>query len=117
MNYKDKQSQRKLLYGLIQSRYPEGCCKCTKETIGHYTVKSQIVHWLKTNGYEVWTEATFKLYGRADVIGLDPSGNLVIIEVLGSETEKMLKDKVDNYPEIIVIPVKVKDFDYISFCI
>ena len=115
MNYLQKQASRKALNDLISHTYPEGCCKCTSETKEHYLAKAAIVHWLKNNGYDVYTEASFRAYGRADIIALHSNGYAYIIEVLCSEKEKTFESKVGKYPNLTVVKVYTKDFDYDTF--
>lgn len=122
MSYQSKKDAYKRLKSLIQTHYPDGCSKTQGypgETKEHYRVKSDIVHWLKSNGYSVYTEATLTGHkGRPDVIGIHPGGMAVIIEVLHSETEKKSMSKDLKYPEeFFLIKVKTEDWNYDTFSI
>lgn len=114
MNYKNKNTLRKEIKGLFSASYPEGCSKWTNETIEHYTTKCQVLAWFKSQGYSVWTECSFKDYGRCDLI-VQKGTICYIIEILKSEKEVSFLKKIDKYPDIMVIPIKVGDWDYNKF--
>lgn len=114
MNYKTKNNIQKEIKGLFASNYPEGCAKWSNETIEHYTTKCQVLAWFKSQGYSVWTEATFKDYGRCDLI-VQKGHICYILEIIKSESEQLFTKKIDKYPEIMVIPIKVSDWDYNKF--
>lgn len=122
MNRNQKNQALKEIKSLISSNYSEGCSKtqgAPGESLIHYTVKSQIVHWLKSNGYTVYTEATLKGYaGRPDIIAYHDCGMALIIEVLHTESEKRYHSKEQKYPELFyLIRVDTKSWNYDTFCI
>ena len=120
MNYQQKNQLRKDFKDLFTPGYPEGCVKITsQETELHAKTKAHVMHWLKTNQYEVWCEATFKngYSGRPDLICIHPSGVSYIIEVMCSESEIKALEKLNKYPPITIIKVYAKTFDYNTFCL
>lgn len=117
MNYLEKQEERKKIKDLFLTNYPEGCIKITKgESHLHSKVKAEIAHWLKSNGYEVWSEPTLRgLQKRPDLICLHSNGNSAyIIEIVKSESKSSLINKSKSYPLPIII-VNASSFKYQEF--
>ena len=79
------------------------------ETEDHIRKKFRCWLLLRKNGYYVWTEAIFKnTLARPDLLTFK-NGIWKIIEVLQTETEKELIEKIKKYPEGIEI-IKIKDY-------
>lgn len=120
MNYLQKKQTNKDLMSMFTKNYPEGCSKTQGslgESIEHYLVKSAVLHWLKTQGYDVWTESRLKDGSRPDIIAI--KGHIgYILEIIHSETEKKFMAKMEKaYGEFQVIPVFTENFQYNTFCI
>ena len=86
------------------------------ETREHIIKKLDICRWLKEIKHEFITEAIFNNGSRADVVDLTDS---VIYEILVSEDESKLEDKIRKYPDIFTIikvfsPNKIKNENNIS---
>jgi hypothetical protein len=115
MNYLEKKNAYKRNMGLFRATSGEGCVKYSNETIEHFTVKCQVLHYMKKSGWSCWCEPVLNgNKGRPDLIALHKNGDIYAIEVLKSETEKRFNEK--DYP-IPIIKVYVKGFDYNKFCI
>lgn len=115
INYKDKIDAYKRNLGLFRATSSEGSVKYSNETIQHFTVKCQVLHYLKKSGWSVWCEPVLTSHkGRPDLIALHRNGDAYIVEVLKSETEKRFNEK--DYP-LPIIKVYVKDWNYDTFCI
>lgn len=120
MNYQQKMFRRNRLVQSIKyncrSGNKEGHISVwVSNTLEHEETKLRIAYKLKLEGFEVWSEAEFTSGGRADLIAIK-DGKGYIIEVLHSETEKQLNEKVKKYPsEFEMISVRTKDFDLDSF--
>ena len=114
-NYQQKQEKRKKIRETFISPYSEGCVKITSgESELHARVKALLVHFLKVNNYDCWTEVNFvrPYNGRADILALNDSGYVYVFEVMVSETEKKLLNKKYPFP---IIPIITKDFKYEDF--
>lgn len=114
-NWKEKKDAYKRNLWLFRATSGEGCVKYSNETIEHFTVKCQVLHYLKKSGWSVWCEPVLvNNKGRPDLIALHQNGDAYCVEVLKSETEKRFNEK--DYP-LPIIKVYVKEFDYNTFCI
>lgn len=111
-NYQEKNNAYKEVLGLFRANYGRNLIKISNESLDHFRVKCEVCMWLWKNGWDVYTECTFKSGGRADVVGVHKNGDAYIFEVLKSETEKRFNEK--NYP-LPIIKVYVKDWDYSTF--
>lgn len=69
-------------------------------TVEHEMRKVEICMWLLKNDKEFLTEAIFNNNKRCDIVNITDG---IIYEVLCSETEKMLAEKIKEYPEIFEI--------------
>lgn len=120
MNYLNKNKTNRELKDLIKRiNQKEGWCKIfSNNHLIHELVKFQIMHKLKKEGYEVWSEAEFnKPYsGRCDIFAIQ-GGSCLIIEVLDSETEEECKNKCKKYPKELcsLIFVKTDNFNVETF--
>lgn len=112
-NWKDKKDAYKRVLGLFRASYGEGVIKLSNETIEHFTVKCQVAHFYKKNGYKVWCEPVMRGC-RPDLLVLHSNGDAYIVEILKSETEKRFNKKLDVYP-LPIRKVYVKEFDYNTF--
>jgi len=66
----------------------------------HEDMKFQVFKQLRKWGHDVLTEAIFENGKRADIIDIDEG---IIYEVTHTETEKMLEEKIENYPDIFEV--------------
>jgi len=115
MNYQNKINELKRVRGLFKSNYPKNCIKITTgESEIHARVKCQVAYWLLSNGYDIFSEPTFKDNSRADLIGIHKSGISYIFEIVNSESNKSIELKKEIYP-LTLIEVNCKDFDYNNF--
>jgi len=81
-------------------------------TYEHYRVMSDIVWKLASQDYECYTEVTLYNGSRADIVAISPQGDLNIIEVLHTESEKKYTEKLNKYPiEFNMVSVRTKDFN------
>ena len=71
----------------------------------HRDTKYKIGVELIKRGFEVIFEAEFKTGGRADICAIDPKGNGYIFEVVNSESEESIKNKLNKYPIDFVIEI------------
>ena len=60
---------------------------------------------LKKLGYEIWCEVVFKSGIRLDIMGFK-EGIFIGIEVLHSETDKQLTEKLKNYPDFDIVGIR-----------
>ena len=78
-------------------------------TRDHEFKKFEICWELILNGYEILTESIFTNGSRADIVGIK-EGRGIIIEVLKSETEKQLAEKIKKYPtEFEIFSIKTNE--------
>jgi competence CoiA-like predicted nuclease len=120
MNYLQRQNRRKELKNMLSNHYSEGTLKITSgEGHLHAKVKAEVFHWLKCNGYDVYSEANLKGYGgRPDIVAIHSNGTGIIVEIHSSETEKQASLKRDKYPkEFYLLEVNAKTFLYDTFAI
>jgi len=108
MNFREKeQFRRKVLDTLKMSGTNHcGCFRINKHnSVEHENKKYEVYYELRTLGHELITEAEFKTGGRCDILDLTDG---TIIEILHSETEKELKEKIKKYPSFLpVTTIKV----------
>ena len=86
--------------------YPRPERNQSRNSPEHELVKALVVYVLQKAKKEVYAEAEWVGGGMADVVV--PEDNLYI-EVLHSETDKMLKNKCLKYPDIDQMVVRVSD--------
>jgi hypothetical protein len=115
MNYLQKIKANKDIRSLFRQNYPEGCIKVTSEALNHFTVKCQVAHWFKKQGFDIYCEPSFKNGSRPDLLVCNQQGDAYIVEILSSETEKRFQEKIKSYPELTIVKVYAKDFDYDNF--
>ena len=114
-NWKDKKDAYKRVLGLFRASYGKNLIKISNETLEHFIVKCQVSKWFWDNGWDTYSEASFKSGGRADIVVVNPkTGDSYAVEILCTETEKRFNEK--DYP-LPIIKVYVKDWNYVSFCI
>ena len=63
----------------------------------HEMTKAEICYWLLKHNKEFLTEC--RLNNLENIIDIFVTDNATIIEVMHTETEKRLNEKVDNYPK------------------
>lgn len=116
MNYQNKLQEIKRVKNLIRFNYPEGCCKITsQESELHAKIKCQLMHLLKSNDYQVWSECNFNnTQLRADLVAIHKSGISYCFEIVCSEKEKSKLKKQNNYP-LGIIFVDANKFGYQTF--
>lgn len=119
MNYLQKQQIVRNLKNSFIANYPRGCCKIVGNVSNeHEVTKASVMHWFEANGYDTYSEITFKspYSGRGDIVAIHPSGFGYICEILKSESEKRFNSKKDKYPEeFMLIKVVTKDYSYDTF--
>jgi len=106
MNFLEKQNfRRKVLDTLkLSGTNHIGCFRINlHNSPEHENKKFEVYQELLRLGHEIIIEAEFKNKGRADILDLDGT----IIEILHSETEKELKEKIKKYPSFLTI-LKIK---------
>lgn len=117
MNYRQRELENhKLLNQLRFTSRKEGYVKIhSHNSLPHELVKFQIAYKLKKQKYLVYSEVEFIKGGKADLVAIK-EGNGWIIEVLHSETEKQLSEKVKKYPNLFsLIKVNTQDFKVEKF--
>ena len=73
----------------------------------HECVKALVIYWLKRKGWETYSEAGFVGGGIADVFIPEIPA---YVEILHTETDKMLIKKCEKYPKNLTqIVIYVKD--------
>ena len=72
----------------------------TANTLSHELAKTKKAYELIDDGWTIVTEAIFKNGSRADIFIPE---TLQVFEILHSETEKMLKEKIKKYPQELEI--------------
>jgi hypothetical protein len=79
----------------------------THNTLPHEIMKSIVIYCLKQRNYETFTEAKWaNKSGIADVFIPEIPAYL---EILHSETDKSLKRKTEEYPDITQLVIRVED--------
>lgn len=85
------------------------------ESALHRDTKYKICVELIKRGYKIFTEVEFKNnLGRADILCFDKKGNGTIFEIINSEKEDSIKEKLDKYPidfnfETIICNKKIEE--------
>ena len=105
MNQLDKLRFRNETARLVKNLHKKWNVVCynSHNTIKHEMIKARICLELSRRDVSYICEAPFE-HGQADILVLDEG---IVIEILVSETEKKLKEKVKKYPnELEVIAVK-----------
>ena len=74
----------------------------------HIDKKYQAYRRLRSLGYDVLCEAIFNTGGRPDILAFR-NGEWKIVEILSSEKEEKLLEKVQKYPDWIEV-IKIKDY-------
>lgn len=75
----------------------------------HIDMKYKTWKLLRKNGFLIWVEPIFKkTKARPDLL-IFKDGIWKIVEILASETEKQLAEKIKKYPQEIEV-IKVKDY-------
>lgn len=89
-----------------------------QNSLQHELCKAALTHWLKKNGYTVFSEPVFiNGGGKPDIIAIQ-NGQGFAIEVLHSESEKRFTAKFDKYDKnFTIVRVDTKTFDYDTFCL
>lgn len=76
----------------------------TGESLHHVYRKVEVCCWLREVGHDFLTEAIFLNGSRCDVLDITEG---VVYEILYSETEKQLAEKIKQYPKELQI-IKVR---------
>lgn len=71
---------------------------CKNNSFIHENVKFKVFCQLINKGYKVLTEVEFKNKQRADIVAFDKEGNGYIIEIVHSESDESIKNKINTYP-------------------
>jgi len=104
----------RLLQKIVFRDRKEGYVKIyPNNTKEHELTKFLVCDKLKRLGYKVYTECRFENNcGRADIVAISEEGKGYIIEILCSETQERLNEKLNKYPiEFELITVFTKNFD------
>jgi len=84
----------------------EGCFRAySNESEDHIDKKYLVWKKLKKAGYKIYCEARFKNNIRPDLL-VFKGGYWKIIEILKTETDEELAEKIKKYPDIEIIGVK-----------
>lgn len=84
------------------------------ENDNHIDLKYFTWKKLRKLGYLTWCEPIFKNGIRMDILAFR-LGKWINVEILSSETEQELAEKIKKYPEIEVIKIKcLNDLDYLE---
>lgn len=102
---KQEIEKRKVLNQLRYTSLKEGNFRAYfSESDSHIRKKFELWLKLKKAGYSVWTEAITKKSLRIDVLAFK-EGIWTAYEVIESESEASLKEKIKKYP-VDVIPIR-----------
>ena len=90
-----------------------------RNSVEHEMGKTAVTHWLLNNGFSVFSEAVFvNKGGKGDIVAVSDNGVGYIVEILCSESDERYALKEDKYPEeFTMVKVRMKDFDYKTFCL
>jgi hypothetical protein len=116
MNHLQKKKENQRLRNLINPSYPEGCVKIVGNVSHeHEVTKAAVFHYLKKEGYDVWSEVNLNGGGRADIVAIKGQFGY-IVEILCSESEKRYNAKFDYYPEeFTMVRVSTESFNVDTF--
>jgi len=110
--YKINQALRLISHNSLRGS-KEGFIKVSSNTsLIHAQKVLEVAYKLKKQGYLVYSEVKFldNSLGRCDLLVFDEDGNPTIIEVLHSETDKKLCEKLAKYPiEFAILTISTKD--------
>jgi len=117
MNKVKEQMEKRSILNQIRfnslSGNKEGFFYCyMSETWNHINKKFLVWYKLRKAGYEVWTEPIFDTGIRFDILAFK-DGIWTGYEILETETDKELSEKIKKYPsEVTIIKIKTqKDID------
>lgn len=71
---------------------------CKNNTEAHEDLKFKVFKELIKRRHIAYTEVEFKQGCRADVVSFDEKGNGFIFEVVNTESEDSIKNKINTYP-------------------
>lgn len=73
------------------------CINNNESDLHRYTKYKICVELVKRN-YEVFTEVIFKNRKRADIVAINEQGEGFIFEIVNTESEESIAEKLDSYP-------------------
>ena len=108
MNAREKMYRKRQVLNLVRisNRALNVLRISTSNSYIHEFAKWKVFWELRKSGHDVITEAIFVDGGRADILDLERDG--LAIEILGTETVKMMEETKGNYP-VEKIALKAED--------
>lgn len=71
---------------------------CKNNSWLHEQTKFKVFSQLINKNYKVFTEVEFKSGGRADIVAFDIDGEGYIFEIVHTESEDSIRNKINTYP-------------------